>query len=165
MSGWQIDEGVREQAIAAIDVATLTGSPRLQAITAFAGALCDAPIALVSLVERNWQRFVAQTGLDVSETPRETSFCAFAMLGDEIMEVPDARHDPRFSDNVLVTGAPHIRFYAGAPLVDRGGVPMGALCIIDDRPRDGLTLLQRQGLAVLADAVMAVFDLHRLARD
>lgn len=101
----------------------------------------------------------------MNETPRETSFCAFAMLGDEIMEVPDARHDPRFSHNVLVTGAPHIRFYAGAPLVDRGGVPLGALCIIDDKPRSALTALQRQGLVVLADAVKAVFDLHRLARD
>lgn len=154
-SGWRIDEGVRARTIAAHDVESLRDHAQLTGITDFAAALCEAPTALVSLVEERRQTFLARTGLDASETPRETSFCAHAMLGDRIMIVPDARADPRFADNPLVTGAPFIRFYAGAPLVADDGVPLGSLCVIDSTPRDGLTPLQRQGLATLAEAVMA----------
>ncbi|MCC3262749.1 GAF domain-containing protein, partial [Paenibacillus polymyxa] len=88
------------------------------------------------------------------ETPRDVSFCALAMLGDNIFVVPDATQDARFIDNALVTGAPHIRFYAGAPLVGGDGEPLGALCVIDTVPRDDLTPLQRQGLSLLARQVM-----------
>jgi PAS domain S-box-containing protein len=137
------------------------GFEALDEITDFAAALCDAPIALVSLVEADRQRFLARTGLDVTETPRNVSFCAHAMLGDEPFVIPDATKDPRFADNALVTGAPYIRFYAGAPLVDPDGVPLGALCVIDDTPRAALTPLQRQGLTVLARQVMAALDGRR----
>ncbi|WEJ98934.1 MAG: PAS domain-containing protein [Candidatus Sphingomonas phytovorans] len=154
-SGWLIDEAVRADAIAAHDIESLRDNDGLSRITDFAAALSAAPIALVSLVEECRQTFIARTGLDATETPRETSFCAFAMRGTEIMVVPDATRDPRFADNVLVTGEPHIRFYAGAPLVSDEGVPLGSLCVIDTVPRDGLTPLQRQGLSTLAEAVMA----------
>ncbi|HSI20019.1 MAG TPA: PAS domain-containing protein [Sphingomonas sp.] len=154
--GWQIDEKARAAVLGSYDLARLRDTPELRAITDFAGALCAAPVALISLVEEARQTFIARTGLDVTETPRETSFCAHAMLGDEIMEVPDATADPRFADNALVTGDPNIRFYAGAPLVNEDGVPLGALCVIDTVPRSaGLTAVQRQGLSVLAANVMA----------
>jgi GAF domain-containing protein len=162
-AGWVIDESQRERAIDEIDLASLRDSGRLDRITAFAAKLCEAPIALVSLVERDRQFFPAKTGLDVNETPRPTSFCAHAMLGDEIMVVPDATRDPRFADNPLVTGDPHIRFYAGAPLVNDEGVPLGSLCVIDRTAREGLTSLQRDGLEVLAEAVMAAFREYRAA--
>jgi PAS domain S-box-containing protein len=143
------------------DLAGLADDPRLTAITDFAATLCQAQVALVSFVEEHRQWFAARTGLDARETPRETSFCAYAMLGDEVMVVPDATRDERFAHNVLVTGEPSIRFYAGAPLVAEDGTPMGALCVFDSRPREGLTALQRQGLTVLAANVMSLLTLRR----
>jgi PAS domain S-box-containing protein len=154
--GWQIDETARAAVLGSYDLAALRDTPELRAITDFAGTLCATPIALISLVEEARQTFIARTGLEATETPRETSFCAHAMLGDVIMEVPDATVDMRFADNALVTGDPNIRFYAGAPLVNEDGVPLGALCVIDTVPRPaGLTPAQRQGLSVLAANVMA----------
>ncbi len=130
-------------------------------LTEFAAALCETPICLVSVVGDTTQRFLAKQGLDVSETPRESSFCAHAMLGSDLMIVPDAKADPRFADNPLVTGEPFIRFYAGAPLVSDDGFPLGSLCVIDRVPRAGLTPLQAQGLRVLAAQVMAALGARR----
>jgi PAS domain S-box-containing protein len=153
--GWQVDEAIRSAAMDAYDLESLRDGAALQRITDFAAALCDAPVALVSLVETTRQTFLARSGLDLTETPRETSFCQHAMLEPEIMVVPDATADPRFADNPLVTGEMNIRFYAGAPLISDDGIPLGSLCVIDTEPRAGLTPLQLQGLATLADSVMA----------
>lgn len=153
-NGWRVDETVRAAAIAEHRIETLRDDDALRTITDFAAELCGAPIALVSIVEASRQTFLSRTGLEPSETPRETSFCAYAMLGDDIMIVPDARLDPRFADNALVTGDLGIRFYAGVPLVSADGVPLGSLCVIDRAPRDGLTSFQRQGLKVLAADVL-----------
>ncbi len=146
---------LRAEAIAAHDIESIRGSEQLTRITDFAAALCGAPVALVNLVEQHRQHFIARTGYDPPEGPPETSFCTVAMLEPGIMVVPDATRDPRFADNPQVTGAPFIRFYAGAPLVSDDGVPLGSLCVIDTVPHDGLTPLQHQGLTTLADAVMA----------
>jgi PAS domain S-box-containing protein len=129
--------------------------PELQELAEFAAQLCEAPVALVSLVGSEMQKFVARYGTDLAATPREQSFCATTMMRGDPMEVPDASQDPRFLDNPLVTGDPHIRFYAGAPLISREGAPLGALCVIDPHPREGgLTDVQRRGLQVLARAAM-----------
>ncbi|WP_010184288.1 PAS domain-containing protein [Sphingomonas sp. PAMC 26605] len=152
--GWRIDEGARADAIAEHDIETLRDDAALRRITDFAAALCGVPVSLVSIVEAERQTFLSRTGLDLSETPRETSFCAHAMLEDTIMVVPDATRDPRFADNPLVTEGLGIRFYAGVPLVREDGIPLGSLCVIDTVPRAGLTPLQRQGLAVLAADVL-----------
>ncbi len=141
------------------------GFRTLDEITAFAAELCDAPIALVSIVEDVRQRFLARTGLDAEETPRDVSFCAHAMLGRDIFLVPDATADPGFANNALVTGPPHIRFYAGAPLIDAKGQGLGALCVIDTKPRADLTPLQRRGLTLLARQVMAELEGRRRDRD
>lgn len=154
----------RTAVILAHDLSGETGDPQLDAITRFAAALCGVPIALVSLVEANRQRFLGNTGLDVAETPRSQSFCAHAMLRSEAMIIPDATRDPRFADNPLVKGKDGIRFYAGMPLVSEEGVPLGSLCVIDRVPRGGLTPLQKQGLRVLADDVMMRLDTRRHAR-
>lgn len=156
--GWQLDEDARAAAIAELGIEGHRDSAALERIVAFAAALCDVPTSLVSIVEARRQTFIARTGLDAEETPRETSFCAHAMVEDDVMVVPDATADPRFADNPLVTGAPHIRFYAGAPLVSSTGVPLGSLCVIDAAPRAGLTPLQRQGLLVLAADVVNRFE-------
>lgn len=146
------------------ELPALQDDPTLKSITDFAATLCETPVALVSFVEAERQWFPARTGLDVRETPREQSFCAHAMRGDEIMVVPNAPQDPRFEHNALVTGEPHIRFYAGAPLVSDDGVQLGALCVIDSHPRADLTPAQRTGLKVLAANIMLFLTSRRSMR-
>ena len=129
--------------------------PELVAITQFAARLCEAPVALVSLVESERQRFLAREGIEERETPRDVSFCSHAMQLGGLMEVRDTTDDPRFVENPLVTGEHHVRFYAGQALISDEGAALGTLCVIDTKPRPaGLTDMQRQGLAVLAQAVM-----------
>ena len=155
-------EAERLATLASYQHDSLVDDPELAALTEFAGRLCEAPIALISMVEEERQHFLVNHGLDARETLRSQSFCAFAMQGPAVMEVPDATLDPRFSDNPLVTGEPHIRFYAGAPLVDPGGAALGSLCVISPEPRPaGLTQLQRQGLTTLAQAVMRRLQARR----
>nr|WP_265561917.1 PAS domain-containing protein [Sphingomicrobium arenosum] len=115
----------------------------------------------MTVVEAERQRFLSRQGVAIAETPRDVSFCQHAMVGGSIMEVPDARLDERFADNALVTGEPHIRFYAGAPLVSAEGAPIGALCVISPDPRTGLSAYQRQGMEVLARAVMRRLEARR----
>ncbi len=110
--------------------------PAFDNLTALACRVCGAPIAIVSLIDEGRQWFKSVVGLDVRETPREQAFCAWAILGDDIMVVPDARGDPRFEDNPLVTGSPGMRFYAGVPLRLSTGAKLGTLCVIDTRPRN-----------------------------
>jgi PAS domain S-box-containing protein len=160
-----IDEATRTRVIASYDVAGARIAGQLDDLVAFAAELCAAPVALVSLVEEEYQRFLARSGTDLLCTPRSQSFCAHAMHGHDVMQVPDATKDPRFADNELVTGEPYIRFYAGAPLVSSEGVPLGALCVIDVAPREGLTPLQRDGLMILAKAAMGRLDDRRIARE
>lgn len=152
------------QIMQSFDLPSLDNNETLQAITEFASALCQTPTAMVSFVETERQWFPARTGLDARETPRSQSFCAHAMLGKDILVVPDATLDPRFRDNPLVTGHPHIRFYAGAPLVSEDGIRIGALCVIDSSPRSDLTSLQRQGLQVLAANIMLLLTSRRSIR-
>ncbi|MGB3739690.1 MAG: PAS domain-containing protein [Pontixanthobacter sp.] len=148
-------EAARASVLETYGLDALEDDPELAQITQFAAALCEAPIALVSLVESERQRFLARAGLEERETPRPTSFCAHAMLQPEPMVVPDAALDPRFDTNPLVTGHPHIRFYAGVPLISHEGAPLGSLCVIDTQPRaDGLTTVQMRGLEVMATSVM-----------
>lgn len=131
---------------------------RLNRIAQLAAHICDAPIGLISIVEENRQVFIGRIGLDVCETEREHSFCDHAMRQPEIMVVEDATQDHRFEDNPLVTGDLGIRFYAGQPLVSPEGQPLGALCIIDHEPREGLTAAQKDGLATLGELVMSQLD-------
>ncbi|MFZ9395654.1 MAG: sensor histidine kinase [Erythrobacter sp.] len=159
------DERARLRVIAGFGPDALQDDPALAEITEFIAKLCNAPIALVTLVENERQRFLARTGLDQKGTPRSSSFCAQAMLGDGPMVIADAAEDPRFKDNPLVTGPPHIRFYAGAPLVSSEGAALGALCVIDTEPRPaGLTALQQQGLEVMARAALQRLESHRSGR-
>nr|WP_244186962.1 PAS domain-containing protein [Sphingomonas faeni] len=151
--------------MSAYDVAGARAKGQLDDIVAFAAELCGAPVALLSLVEEEYQRFLARTGFDLEQTPRSMSFCAHAMHHHEVMEVPDAQADPRFVDNPLVTGEPYVRFYAGAPLVSSEGVPLGALCVLANEPREGLTRFQRDGLTLLAKAAMGRLDDRRTARE
>jgi len=108
---------------------------RFDRIVRFASDEFDMPIAMVSLVDAKRLWFKARVGLDVCEVDREISFCGHAIAQPQILVVEDALHDERFHDNPLVTGAPHARFYAGAPLQLPGGEIIGTLCMIDRQPR------------------------------
>ena len=108
---------------------------RFDRIVGFAAAEFAVPIALISLVDRNRQWFKARHGLDVCETGRDISFCGHALAPGDLLVIEDTHADDRFADNPLVTGAPHIRFYTGAPLRLAGGHAVGTLCLIDQVPR------------------------------
>ena len=147
------------------DAQHLRDTGALDDLTRFAAHLCDAPIALVTLLEEEYQHFIARAGIERDGTPRDISFCTHAVMGREPMIVPDTHEDFRFVDNPLVTGEPYVRFYAGAPLLAADGRALGTLCILDPRPRHGLTPLQHEGLVVLAAAAMARLDDRRAARE
>ncbi|RYF08585.1 MAG: GAF domain-containing protein [Comamonadaceae bacterium] len=119
------------------DLLLLDTSPeeRYDRLARFAAEQLDVPIALLTLVDGQRQWFKSRIGLEVSETARDISFCGHAIMESEIFVVEDASRDPRFLDNPLVTGEPHIRFYAGAPLSAPSGHRIGTLCVIDTEPR------------------------------
>jgi PAS domain S-box-containing protein len=123
--------------------------------------ICETPMALVSLVDRDRQWFKGRYGLELSETPRRLSFCAHSILqAPALTEVPDATQDRRFADNELVTGELGIRFYAAVPLVSREAQALGTLCVLDTKPRR-LTEPQKEALRVLGRQVMMQLELRR----
>jgi PAS domain S-box-containing protein len=145
IGGW--DEAGRLEALGALRLLDTPQEERFDRITRVVQAALDVPIALVSLVDADRQWFKSCQGLSVRQTPRSVSFCAHAIADEAIFEVPDARLDERFADSPLVTGAPHIRFYAGKPIHAPNGARIGTLCAIDRRPRS----LDRRGRGALED--------------
>lgn len=130
-----------------------------------AAQVCDSKIALVSFVEAERQWFKARVGIEASETSRDASFCARAVDADDDLVVLDASQDERFADSPLVTGPPNIRFYAGALLRSRDGLPLGTLCVIDDKPRpEGLTPEQTRTLKILANQAANNLELAKALR-
>ncbi|MEM6426860.1 MAG: PAS domain S-box protein, partial [Cyanobacteria bacterium P01_D01_bin.128] len=129
-------------------------------ITCLVKQICNVPIALISLVDRDRQWFKSIQGLEASQTSREVSFCTRTIQQTEVMVVPDAAQDPRFADNPLVTGEPYIRFYAGAPLVTSDGFALGSLCAIDTQPRT-FSEEQRQSLVALSRLTLNQLELRR----
>jgi GAF domain-containing protein len=131
-------------------------------ITTLAAHICEVPIAMVSLVDETRQWFKSKVGLEEQQTSRDVAFCAHAILQTEPLIVGDATKDRRFADSALVTGEPHIRFYAGIPLVNSEGLALGTLCVIDRQPRR-LSAGQQKALQALSRQVMALLELRRVS--
>ncbi len=157
------DEIQRLARLRALGVLDSAPEPLFDSLTRLAARITGTPIALVSLIDEQRQWFKANLGLPgVQQTPRDFAFCAHAILDSDVMTVTDARTDPRFADNPLVTGDPGIRFYAGAPLTLPGGERLGTLCVIDRAPRQ-LSESQRLQLAELAQVVVQALLLRERA--
>jgi len=129
-------------------------------LTHLAAQIADVPIAMISLVAEDRQWFLSHTGTELRETSRTVAFCAHTILQCEMMEVADAREDPRFFDNPLVVGSTQIRFYAGVPLILPSGEALGTLCVVDSTPKQ-LTDNQRRALKTLASSALAEIELRR----
>ncbi len=155
------NEARRLETLRGYEVLDTPPEPAFDDLTLLAAQICRVPIAVVSLVDENRQWFKSIIGLSVTETSRDVAFCAHTILNpDELLEVCDAQIDPRFADNPLVTADPHIRFYAGAPLVALDGLVLGTLCVIDRVPRE-LNAEQKTALHALSRTVIAQLELRR----
>ncbi|MEM0930465.1 MAG: HWE histidine kinase domain-containing protein [Pseudomonadota bacterium] len=131
-------------------------------LTRLAARLCDAPMAVISLVDRHRQWFKSRYGIEVDGSPREQAMCAHAILERDMLVVPDTLEDPRFEDNPFCAGETRLRFYAGAQIVGTEGLPLGMLCVLDREPRpDGLSEAQRLNLQALARQVTKLMELNR----
>jgi diguanylate cyclase (GGDEF)-like protein/PAS domain S-box-containing protein len=156
-----VDEDARLRALSEFDVVAAAPDPALTHVVELAAQLLDAPVAFVSFVERDRQVFHAKLGLDLNETNRDVAFCSCTILQDDVLVVLDATHDPRFRDNPLVTGAPFVRFYAGAPLRTENGYTIGTLCLAGPEPRTAFTDRDRRVLTSLARLVLDRLELRR----
>lgn len=159
------NETLRVEALRGHEILDTPPDQALDDITQLAAQICGAPVALITLIDANRQWFKSNVGFPLAETAREFSFCAHAILhADEVMIVPDALADERFSVNPLVTGDPKIRFYAGLPLVTADGFALGALCVID-RVTRVLTAEQLAALHALRRSVISELELRRSAKE
>lgn len=148
------DDDARLQALRELLILDTPPEERFDRLVQFAAGEFDVPIALITMVDGQRQWFKARVGMDACETARDISFCGHAIHQDALFEIADAALDPRFADNPLVLGAPHIRFYLGAPLVLPGGARVGTLCLIDTRPRE-LDAMDHAVLGTLRDLAVA----------
>ena len=154
----KMDEFARQRALDTYRVVDTVPEQAYDDITRLASLICDTPIALVSLIDRDRQWFKSRVGMPSPETSRDIAFCDHVIRQpDRLMEIQDATKDTRFAGNPLVTGDDHIRFYAGMPLVTPGGAPIGTVCVLDRTPRE-LSAEQREGLASLARLTMNLME-------
>ncbi len=148
------DDLERLQALRELLILDTPPEERFDRVAAFAAAEFDVPICVISLVDEDRQWFKARVGVDVCETPRDVSFCGHALQQSDVLLIENALKDERFHDNPLVIGEPHIRFYAGAPLMLPSGYVAGTLCVIDTKPRQ-VDAIDLAILGSLRDLVVA----------
>jgi anti-sigma regulatory factor (Ser/Thr protein kinase) len=153
-------EGARLAALRKYEILDTDPEVGFDDLALLASHICATPMAAITLVDQDRQWFKARVGLSVHETPRSISFCTHAIAQRGLFVVPDASKDARLRDNPQVTGDPHIRFYAGAPLITPDGHALGTLCVVDRRPRH-LTDAQAEALVALRRQVEAQLELRR----
>lgn len=158
-------EQERIEELKSLNILDSEPDPEFDRFTRLAAYVLDAPVSVVSLIDEDRQWFKSCFGFDASETPRDVAFCAHTIMSDEAMIIPDATKDPRFCDNPLVTGAPHIRFYAGAPLISEKGFRLGSLCVIDFEPHEEIDDRDIQALHDLADLTSEAITLRAAKSD
>jgi signal transduction histidine kinase len=159
-----VDEAARLAALFDTQVLDTPPEEDFDDIAQLASEICGTPMGLVSLVDQDRQWFKAKVGLEIAETSRDLSFCAYAINGHDLLEVPDASRDVRFADNPVVKSEDlGIRFYAGAPVVLDGTHSVGTVCVVDHVPRE-LTGEQRRSLRSLARHAAVQLELRRYAR-
>ena len=155
-------EAARLEALRQYNILDTPSEQAYDDFTLLTSSICQVPIALISLVDAERQWFKSTIGLDVSQTRRDIAFCGHIILSAQTMVVKDTLYDERFRDNPLVTSAPRIRFYAGAPLITPTGYILGSLCVIDRKPRD-LSDSQKIALEALARQVVTQLELRRVS--
>jgi len=156
----EVNEKARLQALRRYKILDTDPEKAFDDLTILASHICETPVALISLIDSDRQWFKSKIGVNVSETPREISFCSKAIQHTGLFVVPDATQDPRFSSNPFVVSEPKIRFYAGAPFCSSDGHPLGTLCVVDLVPRQ-LTPSQENALLALSRQVQAQFELRK----
>ena len=154
------DEKQRLVALARYDILDTPPEANFDSVTILASHLCDTPIALIVLIDRDRQWFKSAVGVRFRETPREYAFCAHAIMQRQLMIISDATRDSRFAASPLVASGPRYRFYAGAPLITPDNRALGTLCVID-RVRRTLTAAQKTDLIALSRLVMTQLELRR----
>jgi GGDEF domain-containing protein len=158
-------EAARQRALDTYRVVDSLPEAAYDDIVRLASLLCEAPIALISLIDRDRQWLKARTGFDLAQTPRDVAFCDHAIRApDSLFEIADATRDARFEQNPLVTQAEGVRFYAGMPLVTPSGAAIGTVCVLDRQPRE-LSEGQRAGLASLARLTMNLLEARHRERE
>lgn len=154
------NEAARLEALSKYEILDTAMESVFDDLTRLAAYICEVPTAIISIVDRDRQWFKSKVGLQICETSRDDSLCAHAILQVNPLIIPDTKQDERFANNALVTGDPHIRFYAGVPLIDPDGFALGTLCLIDYIPRQ-LSKDQQNALVVLSRQVMTQLSLRR----
>ena len=154
------DEQERLEALRSYNIIDTDPEPVFNDLAQLAAYVCGTPMAVVSLLDDERQWLKARVGIDLREVPREQTFCQYALRANDVFEIPDTLADARYASNPMVTGAPHIRFYVGTPLLTPEGYSLGTLCAFDTVPRS-LSTDQREALRLLARQVMAHLELRR----
>lgn len=157
------DEPQRLRVLAEYNILDTPPEESFNSITVLASHICQTPIALMVLIDRDRQWFKSAVGTRLKETPREFAFCAHTIMKRSLMIVPDATRDKRFVGNPLVAASPRFRFYAGAPLITPDNRALGTLCVIDKEPRT-LTAAQKKDLLALSRLIMTELELRHSLR-
>jgi len=155
-----LNEHARLDLLRQYDILDTPAEPVFDEIAARAADICQTPVSLITFVDRDRAWFKSNTGLDLREVPRDSFFCAHAICQDEPYVVADLLADERFTHNPLVTQKPHLRFYAGVPLISPEGLALGTLCVIDRKPRE-LTAGQMDQLKELAKGAVLLLEIRR----